>query len=204
MEYMESYNSAALAKRLYESGFTLYTRQTLADILAIKKESTLFNVINRFMQSGILIRIEKDKYRRSDTKGEDFALANFLYAPSYISFETALNFYGILSQFPHEITSATIRKSVQKHADNRLFSYTHIKKTLYWGYYKKGSYLVAEPEKALADQLYMSAKGFKRMGLDEYSLSNVSFTKLKQYLACYPQIRQVTSRIREVRRFLSI
>ncbi|MFW5702849.1 MAG: type IV toxin-antitoxin system AbiEi family antitoxin domain-containing protein, partial [Candidatus Dojkabacteria bacterium] len=58
----------------------------------------------------VLIQLEKGKYQIAGRSPSDFAIAQFLYSPSYISFETALNYHGILPQFPHEITSATMRR----------------------------------------------------------------------------------------------
>lgn len=77
------------------------------------------------------MRIEKNKYILSDKKINDFELANFLQIPSYISFETALNYHGLLSQFPYEITSATCKKTNKKEFQDKIYSYVHIDRSLY-------------------------------------------------------------------------
>ena len=41
----------------------------------------------------------------------DFLLANFLYQPSYISLESALSFFGIVTGFAYQITSLTTKKT---------------------------------------------------------------------------------------------
>ena len=108
---MVTYNLAGITKKIYQSNFSFFSLKTLKDILEIGKEAVLFSVIKKLIKTGVLIKIEKDKYLLEGVKISDFALANFLYQPSYVSFESALNFYGILSQFPYEISSATARKN---------------------------------------------------------------------------------------------
>jgi hypothetical protein len=38
---------------------------------------------------------------------------------------------------------------------------------------KKGKYLIALPEKALFDQLYLASKGTKSINFDEYNLKKI-------------------------------
>jgi len=201
---MERYNLAVLTKKIYESKLSFFTLKTLRDILEIKKEATLFSVIKRLLEADILIKLEKDKYLLKSEKISDFALANFIYQPSYISFESALNFYGILSQFPYEITSATTRKTAKKIFQERIFVYTKIKKELFFGYEKKENFIIAFPEKALLDQLYLSSKGFKRINLDEYNLESLNVIRLKSYLEKYPETRQFKNAINLLREILKI
>lgn len=199
---MERYNLAILTKKIYNSGFSLFTLKTLRDILEIKKESTMFSVVKKLLRAGVLIKIERNKYLLKEAKVNDFALANFIYQPSYVSFESALNFYGILSQFPYEVSSATVRKTIGKIFQDKAFVYTHIKKDLFWGYEKKEDFIIAFPEKALLDQLYLVAKGYKRINLDEYDLSKISISRLKKYLNKYPETRQFKSAAKILRKYL--
>lgn len=196
---MERYNLAILTKKIYNSGFLLFTLKTLRDILEIKKEGTMFSVVKKLLRAGVLMKIERNKYLLKGAKVNDFALANFIYQPSYVSFETALNFYGILSQFPYEISSATTKKTVGKIFQGKAFIYTHIKKDLFWGYEKKEDFMIAFPEKALLDQLYLSAKGYKKINLDEYDLSQINISRLKEYLNKYPKTRQFEKAVKTLK-----
>lgn len=188
---MKSYDLASITKKIYNSSATLFTLKTLKDILEIDKISSLFKVINRLIKSGILKKIERNKYILKDFSGSEFKLANFIYEPSYISFESALSYYGVLSQFPYEITSATIKQTKLKKFNDKQYGYYHLKKNLFWGYEKKENYLIADKEKALADQLYFSAKGLKKINLDEYDLTLIDKNKLKAYLSKYPKAVQL-------------
>ena len=187
---MERYNLATLTKKIYESKLSVFDLRTIEDVLEVKKRATLFSVIKKLIKSGILTKIERGKYLLKSANLDDFVLANFLYQPSYISFETALNFYNILSQFPYEISSATSKKTAQKRIDGKVFSYTKIKKSLFWGYEKRGDFLIALPEKALLDQLYLTANGKKKINVDELNLEEISVKRFKNFLNRYPKTRQ--------------
>ncbi|NCN82806.1 MAG: hypothetical protein GW947_02455 [Candidatus Pacebacteria bacterium] len=155
---METYNTAKIIKILQDSPYILITPRILKELTGINSESTLYRLLTDLVQNKILGKLERGKYVLSDDRVNDFVTANILYSPSYISFETALNHHGILSQFPYETTSATPKKSRSKQIDGKLYSYVHIKKSLFWGYSKQDKYLIAEPEKALLDQLYICSK----------------------------------------------
>lgn len=100
---------------------------------------------------------------------QEAAIANKLYAPSYISFEYALARYGIIPESVYAITSATTRITREFIVNNKSFTYSHIKKQTYRGYRieKMGgiTVLIAEPEKALVDYLYFV--DLKRKTLNE-------------------------------------
>ena len=119
-------------KNLYDSSLVLFTIKTLRDILEIEKEATFFSIIKRLQINSILEKIEKNKYKLRAANVSDFALANFIYQPSYVSFETALNFFGVLPQFPYEITSASSKKSLKKGS---------FRKSLFFHSFKKGAFL---------------------------------------------------------------
>jgi len=201
IEYMETYNLATITKKIYNSGFLLFHTKTLKDILGIEKQNALFSIIKKLINAGVLMRIEKNKYLLKGSNIKDFSIANFIYSPSYISFESALNFYGVLSQFPYEISSATSRKPVKKYFQDRIFTYTHLQKNLFWGYEKKDDFLIAYPEKALLDQLYLSSKGYKKTNIDEYEFGGIDIARFKKYLNKYPETRQFKKIIKSLKFF---
>lgn len=187
---MESYNRAELVKNIYDSGLSLFTTSTLRTILGIDKENSFLVVVQSLVRSGVLERLEKGKYRLVSGDVDDFELAYFLYSPSYISLETALNLSGILSQFPYEITSVTPRKSREKRVGDKIFLYLHIKPSLFWGYQKKSNFLIAEPEKALLDSIYFASKGLRGLDLAELDWGGVDKVKLLDYSNRFPQTKQ--------------
>ena len=117
---------------------------------------------------------------RADPPTEE-AIANRLYAPSYISFEYALSRYGIIPESVYTVTSATMRITREFIVDNKSFTYSRIKKQAYSGYKTEKiggmTVLIAEPEKALADYLYFV--DLKRKTLNE----RLNVRKLKKKVA---------------------
>lgn len=184
---METYNKATIIKKLQDSPHILFTTHILRQYSEIKSPATLHRLVNDLLTSNILGKLERGKYYINDTRVDDFTKANIFYTPSYISFESALNHHGVLSQFPYETTSATPKKSKSKVIGDKLYSYTRIKKSLFWGYTKQGNYLIAEPEKALLDQLYLNSKGLKGQSIDEYDYERLSLSRFWQYSKLFPQ-----------------
>lgn len=187
---MESYKRAELVKKIYDSQLVLFTTSMLKTLLEIKKGNTFLVVLRDLVESGILKRLEKGKYLLSDKPLDNFVLANFLYQPSFVSLETALNFYGILSQFPYEVTSVTLKKKKEKIIDKKVFLYLHLKPSLYWGYQKKEGFLIAEPEKAVLDQLYFVSCGWRRINFDELDFNQMNKKKLFIYAKRFPKTRR--------------
>ena len=202
MKYMETYNLAVITKKIYDSKINLFTIRALKDLIEVKKESTFFDILRRLLKNEVLLKVEKGKYLLKGVKIHDFTLANFIYQPSYISFESALNFYGILSQFPYEIASSTSKKTAQKTIEGKSFVYIHIKKDLFWGYEKNNNFLIALPEKALLDQMYLASKGLRSLSLDEYDFSRINTKKFQEFLIKYPQTRQFTKIVGQIKNCL--
>lgn len=197
---METSTLSQSIKKIYDSGLYFFTTKTLKDVIGEKKESTFFKFIARLINDRILLKVEKNKYLLNSKKINDFELANFLLVPSYISFETALNYYGLLSQFPYEITSVTPNKTNQKKFQNKIFSYVHINKSLYWGYTKKENFLIADAEKAFLDQIYLVAKGLKRISLVEIDASKLKKNILRQYIRQFPKTKQYTAMLEKLKK----
>lgn len=193
---MGTYSGTESVKKIYDSGWKMFTGRTLSVLLDGKTDVDLAKAIERLIQNKVVERVERDKYILTGAKPEMFELARFLYSPSYISFEAALNFWGILSQFPYEVTSATPKKTTLKKYDNRVYSYTHLKNSLFFGYEKDGERFLAHPEKALLDQAYLFTKGLKGWSGDEYDLSRINKNRFKEYLKFYPNFEQLTELIK--------
>lgn len=166
-----------------QSKRTFLTTKDLGALISTESRRTLEDIVKRLVNGKVLTKLEKGKYLVTNMSVSDFEVAQFLYAPSYISFETALNYHGILSQFPLEITSATTKRRAMKLVNDKAFSYAKINSKLFTGYYKEDGYLMACPEKALFDQLYMISKSIKTEEyLDEMDYSLIDVKEVCKYL----------------------
>lgn len=199
---MESFERGVLVKRLYDSGASLFTTRTLVSLFGVKKENTALVIIGRLVKIGILEKLEKGKYQLVSRPADTFSLAHFLYQPSYISLETALNLHGILSQFPYEITSVTTNKKREKIVADKPFVYLHLMPSLFWGYAKQDNALIAEPEKALLDMVYFVSKGERGVHLDELNLSRLNRRQINLYIKKYPRTRQFISGLKQLKKIL--
>lgn len=178
----------------------LQVRETLLDqnmrIFAVQDFCRLFKTspyrtkyfLEEQTRQGLLLRLKQGIYTlKTDPPGEE-EIANALYKPSYISFEYALAYYGIIPERPYSITSATTKSTAQFSIQEKTFVYYTIKKEAYTGYnLVKGAakaFLIAEPEKALVDYLYFVTLG-KRGGNDRVITKNLDIKKLRTYAKLY-------------------
>lgn len=117
----------------------------------------------------LFLKVRNGLYTLRAEPPREEAVANRLYAPSYISFEYALSRYSIIPESVYTITSATTRITREFVANGKSFTYSHIKKQAYRGYKAEKigdtTVLMAEPEKALVDYLYFVS--LKRKALNE-------------------------------------
>lgn len=173
--------SIKILKSLEEKSLKFLTGTEFARLFKIVNENTLNKTLQRLNKNGILKRVIKGKYILANADYDDFELANFLVAPSYVSFESALSLYGILSQFTYTVTSATIKRA-KKILFTKEFEYTHLDRNLFWGFVKNKNFLIATPEKAFLDTLYLSLKGLRKVDLDELDISSLDQKILKDYL----------------------
>ena len=180
---MKTYDLSELTNKLLNSKVNLVDKKSLGLILGVDNERNLYLIILKLIQSDWLVKIERNRYKINNQKIHDFELANFIYQPSYVSFESALNYWGILSQFPFETTSATLKNSKLKKNNDKNFSFTKIDKKYYFGFIKVDNFLIASREKALFDQIYLWHKGLKQLNWDEYDLTKVNLIDLKKMLA---------------------
>ncbi len=89
-----------------------------------------------------------------------FLIANNAYSPSYVSLQSALNYYGLIPEAVKNITSVTSRKTNTTEYNFGQFLYKSIKPSLMFDYeliQKDGFYYkIATPEKAFVDFLYLN------------------------------------------------
>ncbi len=140
---------------------TIFTHEEIANIL--KDEVSNVNAkISYMTKQGILIRLKKGLYTFAglyQDSVDSIAIANRLYAPSYVSFDYALSYYGLIPERVYEVTSATLH--TKKVFDTPLgrFSYRPIPMDVYalgvdWLYDERdGGKFIATPEKALCDKV---------------------------------------------------
>jgi len=122
--------------------------------------------ITSLLRSGYLVRVKKGLYvfgpevaRGSICKEH---LANLIYGPSYISFEYALSYYGLIPERVENIGSVTSKRGKTFTTPLGIFSYTYLNPRVYSigvsqiAIDAKHNVLFATAEKALADVLALA------------------------------------------------
>lgn len=151
-------------KRLLKYGSVPMTTDVLASELG--GYSAVLAKISALVKENFLIRIKRGLYCLSpEESGRDLDLqmiANTLYAPSYLSFESALAFYGLIPERVTEVMSACTKRGKRFQTSLGIFSYRSLPddwfsigvRSLPSG---DGNMLIASPEKALGDLLLTRA-----------------------------------------------
>ena len=119
------------------------------------------NKIHRLLKEGKLFSLKKAFYETNE-HADPFSLARSICNPSYISFESALSFHGLIQERVYTITSASLNKRRDKEYTNRFgkFTYQDVPERVYpYGVIlvrlNDGSSIhIATKEKALCDKLY--------------------------------------------------
>ncbi|MCX5715530.1 MAG: hypothetical protein NTV07_01450, partial [Candidatus Omnitrophica bacterium] len=168
------------------------------DLIKSEKETQIMrNQFKRWQEKGLVIKLKRGIYilNENDRKinpSRQF-IANQLYAPSYVSLEYALNFYGIIPERVMEVTSITTKKTARFSNGLGSFVYQRIKPSAFRGFKavkdERGlTYLMAEPEKAIVDFLYLNLSTIKTLGKgvfkDSYRFQNIGSlhqNKLKEF-----------------------
>jgi len=154
--------------------------------------------LNLWTKKGYLVKIKNGLYvfAKDADKVTPQEIALLLYEPSYLSLESALAWYGFIPEMVYAHTSVTAK--INRTFDNIFghFIYRHIRSDLFWGYTAikttSGRYLMAEPEKAILDYLYLNLARVRneddfiniRFNLDAIR-ERLNENKFRQYLKAF-------------------
>jgi len=158
--------------------------QTLLVLLSDYKKPR--EAILRMIKNEEIIRLKNgfylisEKITRGSAKIIPFEqIANLLYGPSYVSMEWALSFYGMIPERVYTITSMTLGRNKEYHTPVGDFSYFALSSESYsMGITQKkspdfiGSFLLASPEKALADLVFKTCKNLNKEQLKDELLES--------------------------------
>lgn len=164
----------------------LSLRETLLDYASPRSH------LSYMSRKGKLTRVRRGLYVPADTSGISLlTLANKIYGPSYVSFETALAHHGLIPERTETMTSASMGKNKSKLFQTPLgaFSYRSVPSEVFpYGVERLGDennpFLIASPEKALCDLLAKSARlipssvSLERFLLEDLRIESSSIVRL--------------------------
>lgn len=186
-------------RKLREYQKDYYTVKDIERILEMNID-TLRVQLTRWAKTGILVRVAKGIYAPYGTEIDVLKIANQIYYPSYLSFESVLSRYGILSQIPYTLTFATPKRTKKMILNDTEIEFTKLSDKYYFGYVFENGINIASPEKALVDCLYLVSKGKRVLNIDELYLKNIDKEKLMKISKVFPKntrelVENVASRI---------
>jgi predicted transcriptional regulator of viral defense system len=156
--------------------------------------------LSEWQEKGYIRKIIKGYYIFADKLLDEkalFEIANRIYPPSYVSFEMALSYYGLIPESVYGVTSAATRKTSRFKAPIGTFIYRAIRPRLYFGFdfLKNGEKLfkLASAEKALLDLFYIKPGLCDKASFEGLRINRKAFVKLmdrskvNDYLNVYGQ-----------------
>jgi predicted transcriptional regulator of viral defense system len=145
--------------------------------------------LSRWVQSGKLIQIRRGLYTLSEkyrkTTPHPFYVANRLKKGSYVSLQSALQYYGLIPEYVPNIVSVTTGRPEILFTPLGTFIYKHIKPELLFGYLSEDfgegqKALIGQPEKALLDLMYLTPASDNLGYLHSLRLQNVDIINLER------------------------
>jgi predicted transcriptional regulator of viral defense system len=151
-------NQSAALGRLRELGTPFFTTGDMAAVLKLSTPATNM-VATRLAKNGLLVHLARSRWALGE-RVNPLALPQHLAAPypAYISLQTALFHYGMISQIPQVIYAVTVAKTHRWSTPLGVVSLHQVAPDFFFGYEPSGSdgVQIATPEKALLDFLYLS------------------------------------------------
>lgn len=154
--------------------------------------------LQNWQKKGYLRRIRNGWYSLSDgirSLADLYFVSNKIYAPSYISLESALGHYGWIPEGVFLITAVTTQKTANFDSVVGHFRYASVKPSLFFGYSiltENGRGIkMAEPEKALLDFLYFhpelrEPEDFEAFRLNLFQMkATLNWQKTQDYAALF-------------------
>jgi predicted transcriptional regulator of viral defense system len=160
-------------------------------------EPAVRNALRRYESKGLVERISTKVYiNHFNQHFSPRDLVNTLRPNSYISLESALVDRGVITQNPSVLTCVTPGYPQTFQGKSVIIIYRKISPDLYWGFEKKttryNEYLIAEPEKALLDWVYLTRQEGLPTPLDEINLQFLNPGKLRAYAERFPKTVNAT------------
>ena len=152
-----------------KTGRPIFTTHELT-ALSGKSSSTVVHSLGRLAKQGVLVKMYRGVWAEPGFRViSPFEVIPYLFPRQrvYVSFISALHLHGIVEQIPQVITLASTAHTNTLRTQAGVFSVHQMSPAFLDGFdWYKGEdhFLIAEPEKALIDSLYLSSRRKKQFG----------------------------------------
>lgn len=147
-----------------------YLTDAELDILLNGTPDSRYGKVKRWLAQGKLLRIRRGLYCLTEyaAKPHPYELAQHIYGPSYISFESALSFYGLIPERVVTVTSATTKRSKEFQTPLGVFSYLHLPQDNFYTMVdlvkeENQQFFIAKPWKAICDYIFCYRKDWRSL-----------------------------------------
>ena len=191
-------------------GKQIFTTHELS-LASGKSPSAVTQSLNNLARDGAVVKIYRGVWAQEEAGAlSPYAAIQYLFPGhrAYVSFISALHLHGIIEQIPQVTTLASTGHARAIRTAVGVFHAHRITPSFFdgFGWYKgSGSFLIAEPEKAFVDSLYLSAYKKNRFGrFPELNFpDSFSFKKVKAWVNRIPSQKaraHVKKRLEEILR----
>src|SRR3989338_716479 len=164
-------------KTLKNAGFSVFRARDLCMLLKVSRIKA-YNIIKSLKKKNVIKKIKNGLFSFGDIS--EFTLATSIHYPSYISFWSALSYYGLTDNMPRKIFLITTKFSKEINH----FKYITLSEKRFFGYIQIGELVIAEKEKAIIDSLLFPkyAGGIKEIiKCIKITLKEIDIKKLINY-----------------------
>jgi predicted transcriptional regulator of viral defense system len=193
MKKHKKLNLLLVQKELKNKGLSVFTPKEFERVFDVPATAAR-QFIHAYIEKKFFSKLRNGLYAVEGERPNLYFAANKIYRPSYISLETALSYYHIIPETVYSVTSVTPKSTSSFDAFGIDFSYTKIKQAAFTGYTTKKeggvTFHIAEPEKALADYLYLVSLGKKKLN-DRTDVKQLDKKKTREYTLLFnrPKLR---------------
>jgi len=146
----------------------MFSEEELRLLFSDQEPYFIHNGISRNLKSGKLLKLRRGLYLLSDQSSSvsRLSIANHLYSPSFVSFESALSYHGLIPEAVYTMTSAfPLNKKKQFETSTGVYSFEYSPAfSFFLGVEKNADgVLMASPLRALFDLVSIRRKNYRTL-----------------------------------------
>jgi predicted transcriptional regulator of viral defense system len=153
-------NNKTLAAYIGVLGQPVFTARELSAVSG-RSASVVSQGLAFLEKQGLAVKVAHGVWASGGSMPSPYAVIPFILPRQrgYVSFTSALHLHGIIEQIPQVIALASVAHTREIHTGAGNYMVHHLAASFFtgFGWHKEGGFLIAEPEKALVDCLYVSA-----------------------------------------------
>jgi len=144
-----------ILEKIKESALITFGAKEVERISGFSTNS-VHSLLFSLRRKGVLVKLMRDRHALKETLFEKkFLVATELFKPCYISFWSALSYYGFTEQQPAAIQIASTKQLKRVELKEIIIWPTTIKPKNFFGYEELNGFVIASEEKALVDSILM-------------------------------------------------